>query len=192
MKKILLVSSLFIFILIQIINIVCNVNYKWYFIIIELLLIVLIILGIAFYSILKYKKIVVNFNNKKYDYVIKNKIIFFPKKSEILNYYYYMKAMAYLENGEYKNFNFYVDKIDHQNLLLTKYYLKIIYSILNKDVVGKKEYEEKYNKCSFKDIQLKNYYDKVLMLLDKNNFTTEESEFIDSINFGNIKVLVKK
>ena len=97
-KKVLLFLSISAFILIQIINIVCNVNYKWHFIIIELLLIVLIILGIAFYSILKYKKIVVNFNNKKYDYVIKNKIIFFPKKSEILNYYYYMKAMAYLEN----------------------------------------------------------------------------------------------
>ena len=181
-----------IIILIQIFNILGNVNYDWKFIIIEFLLIIVISFIIGFVYYIKYKNIIINFNNKNYDYVIKTKNILHSEKSEQKHNFYLMKAISYLEKKDYENFIFYIDKVEHPKKLLQKYFFKAIYYILINDDLNFNECRKKYDECSYLDSNLKEIYDRVFCLIDKKEpYTEEEINFINSMNFKEVKRIFK-
>lgn len=119
--------------------------------------------------------------------------MFFTKKNKEKHYIYYMKAMAYLEKKDLDNFIFYVDKIDHRALSLTKNFLKIIYSLLKNDDAQKRLYEVKYKESHCEDQKEKSRYDTILRLIEKKEpYTEDEYSFVDSLSFEQIKALIKK
>lgn len=188
-NKILLFVLLTLIFVIQIINIAMGVEYVWRIIVFEIGLILLVSIILAIHTFRKYKKIVIDFNNGKYDSVIKTRILLFTNRQEEMHRLYYMKAMSYLEYGDIKMFIRYVDKIEHRKLLMVKCYLKIIYSILINDETLKKEWAKKYGDCDHED---KEHYDKILYLIEqKEPRTGEEMLFIESIKFEKIKQLLK-
>ena len=192
-KKIVLLGSVLLVFTIQIINISSGTYYDWGVIVIEFLLILLVAVLMALISLKNYQKMVMHFNNKNYDYVLSCKHMFFTKKNKEKHDIYYMKAMAYLEKKDLDNFIFYVDKIDHRALSLTKNFLKIIYSLLKNDDAQKRLYEVKYKESYCEDQKEKSRYDTILRLIEKKEpYTEDEYSFVDSLSFEQIKALIKK
>ena len=182
-NKIIIVVGFIVFIaVIQIFNVLNNAVYHWEFI---LVLIGLSLGGsviVAFLSLNKYKKLVVNFN----------KNLFLPEQSEEKNFFYYMKAMACLETDRFDEFNFYVDKIAHKKILSRKYFLKIIGAVLAGDVEQQQKYKKKYWETDASSEPLKAVFDKVLNLLEKQAFSPEDELFVDSISFEKIRKILEK
>ena len=139
----------------------------------------------------KYKNTITHFKKCDYDYVLKTKFIFSLGESVISNGYYYMKAISYLEKCDYSNFFLYINKIHHVKFELTKCYLNVIYyHIINDD--GKiYEAKKKYDELSqISENPKKGEYDKILILLEQNEFSDEERKYIDQIPFNSIKKLI--
>ena len=177
--------------LIQVINIVENAQYMWSFIVIELIVLLLISIAIAAIGVKKYRKLVKCFNDKNYDFVIQTSNIMFLNTSEEKHYFYYMKAISYLEKEDYDKFNSYIDKIEHKNLLPMRYYLKYIYYTIMDEEIERERYKKQYLDLDSKNITLTSYYDKVIYLLEKQEtYTDEEKAFIDSMRFEQIKQLI--
>jgi len=109
------------------------------------------------------------------------------------NYICYAKALSSLEQGNFHEFSFYVDKIDHSRLLFRKYFLKIIYSYFTDDATQQKRYEEEYWKCPSYDDSAKVHCNIILRLLAKSEpFTEREYRFVEAISSEKIKSLIKK
>ena len=121
---------------------------------------VIIILGIMIIAakilLVKYKKCVIEFNNKNYNYLIKNaKIVsVFSSKNTEKHYMYFMIAVSYYENGDDESFLEYINRIKHKKVINRKYFWVSIYYLLQ----GEEKYQEYYAQLKQSDSEEEKEY----------------------------------
>lgn len=191
MTKVLIALLFILIFLIQIFNIfVLDATYDWAFIAI---IFVAIFVFSFLYVKIGYGIIKNDFKNKKYDRVISKQNCYLAKKTALKDSIFYMVAVSYLELNDIDSFGEFIDKIDSNNLYLSKSFLKIIYAIIicNNDLES--EWKDKYDNNP--PSVFKSHLDDILILLQeapfkKGNWNADELKIIESIEIDFIKNMI--
>lgn len=144
----------------------------------QILELVTFFLLLALYIIicrLTYAKIIKKFNNREYDYVIKNRWKSFLYPSGFLkSCFLYAVAMSYLELGKDDMFLSVINKLKVKEEKRLKYYALIIYHSYKEEYDKLPLLKEKYNSST--PIPQLSHFDEMLAIIEKCQNGIEYSE----------------
>lgn len=135
-SKFFIISLMLFIVIIQIGLLLSGTKYKWKIIILEFIVIFALLIIYAFIISYFYRKLIRNYNNLNYDYVIKNglrlrKLI--PKKG-VSEEIALLLAVCFFSKDDDETFKIYINLVKDKKLIIAKYYWLLIYNIINKDL----------------------------------------------------------
>lgn len=135
-SKFFIISLMLFIVIIQIGLLLSGTKYKWKIIILEFIVIFALLIIYAFIISYFYRKLIRNYNNLNYDYVIKNglrlrKLIPIKGVSEEIAL---ILAVCFFSKDDDETFKIYINLVKDKKLIIAKYYWLLIYNIINKDL----------------------------------------------------------